>query len=497
MRQSLLSTFSEIYILDLHGGSKKKERTPQGGVDQNVFDIQQGVSIGIFIKRKGSSGPAVVHHADLWGMRLDKYDWLLQHALSTTAWATVIPQAPFYLFRPQDAQWLESYQEGWKLTDIFPTNVLGFQTHRDHFAVAFERSTIEMRARDLRDAKITDDVIRERHSVKDNRDWQLASARATLKVDPDWQAKIIECLYRPFDRRSCYFSGAFMDYPRRELLDHVAGRDNLCLLSSRQQATVGFRHAWVATLPAESCVVSSTTREQNYAFPLYLYQPTTSRGLPLGDDAWPVDAAHDNRTLNLKPEFIKAVATAIGLRFVAVPIGALQESEFGPEDVLGYIYAILHCLTYRVQFAEYLRMDFPRIPITRDVAQFRQLVAIGKELVGLHVLQAVPPSTLALRFPVSGNNKVVRRHLRYAPPTADAAGRAYINADQFLEGVPEDMWEFRVGGFQVAEKWLKERVEHALSFNDLIHYQNMLQAVARTIELMVQIDGAIPAWPLK
>lgn len=127
MRQSLLKTFSEIYILDLHGGSKKKERTPQGGVDQNVFDIQQGVSIAIFAKRKGATGATIVRHADLWGLRPEKYDWLQRNTLASTAWSTVTPQTPFYLFRPQDAQRLEEYQKGWKLTDVFPMNVLGPQ----------------------------------------------------------------------------------------------------------------------------------------------------------------------------------------------------------------------------------------------------------------------------------------------------------------------------------------------------------------------------------
>jgi predicted helicase len=179
-----------------------------------------------------------------------------------------------------------------------------------------------------------------------------------------------------------------------------------------------------------------------------------------------------------------------------VPNGSVNASEFEPEDVLGYIYAILHCPTYRVQFAEYLRMDFARIPITSDAVQFRQLVAIGKELIGLHVLNSTAPSTLSLRFPIAGSNEVARRHPRYMAPTADEAGRVYINANQFVDGVPEDVWEFRVGGFQVAHKWINERAERALSFDDLTHYQNVLQAIARTIQLAAEIDDAIPVWPM-
>lgn len=496
MRQSLLSTFSEIYILDLHGGSKKKEKTPQGGVDQNVFDIQQGVSIGIFIKRKGSTGPAVVHHVDLWGTRPDKYDWLQQHAMSTTKWTRVTPQAPFYLLRPQDTQWLEAYQKGWKLTDIFPVNVLGFQTHRDHFAIAFEEAAIRARINDLRDKKLGDDVIRQRYDLKDSGGWNLADARSEVQSHEDWQSHIIQCDHRPFDRRHCYFNGAVMDRPRRELIDHVAGRENVCLLASRQQGTVGFRHVWAAVTPPNDCLVSTTSREANQAFPLYLYPSTTSRALPLGEAAWPSDSAHANRTLNLKPAFIAELAARTGLSFVAVPSGELQPNEFGPEDVLGYIYAVLHCPTYRVQFAEYLRMDYPRVPLTRDAAQFQQLTAIGVELVALHTQNADAPSTLELRFPVAGDNQVARRHPRYTAPNENAAGRIYINADQYVDGVPEDVWEFRVGGFQVAHKWLNERVEHTLTYDDLSQFQNVLQAIARTIELAEQIDEAIPVWPM-
>lgn len=175
----------------------------------------------------------------------------------------------------------------------------------------------------------------------------------------------------------------------------------------------------------------------------------------------------------------------------------LRADEFGPLDVLGYIYAILHCPTYRILFAEYLPMDFARIPLTTDRAQFRQLAALGKELVDLHVMEPGAPKPLSLAYPIAGNNQVARKYPTYAPPAAGVSGRVYINASQFIDGVPEDVWEFQVGGFQVADKWLRERVERTLSFNDLTHYQNVIQAIATTIELMVQIDDTIPAWPMK
>jgi predicted helicase len=408
----------------------------------------------------------------------------------------VKPEAPFYLLRPQDAKWLQVYQEGWKLTDIFGVNVLGFQSHRDHFAVDFDYSVIQRRAQDLRDDRLSDETIRERYSVRDNRDWELSFARATIKSDDEWRSKIIECAYRPFDNRYCYYSDVFMDYPRRELLDHVAGRDNVCLLASRQQGIVGFRHAWISLNPPNDCVVSTTSREANQAFPLYVYPSAAKRPLPLGDEAWPGDPCNDNRSPNLSPAFIEALSKATGLSFVPAQADKVRGDQFGPEDVLAYIYAILNCPTYRVQFAEYLRMDFPRIPVTSDPAQFGELAVLGRELVALHTERQQTPGALRLGFPVAGSNRVARRHPRYVLPAGDAVGRVYINAEQYIDGVPEDVWEFRVGGFQVAQKWLSERVERSLDYDDVTKYQNVLQAIARTIEITAEIDEAIPAWPL-
>jgi len=379
----------------------------------------QGVSIAIFVKRKGAAGPAKVRHADLWGLRTDKYDWLSTQSLETTTWTEVQPSTPFYLLRPQDTEWFEEYQKGWKLTDIFPVNVLGFQTHRDRFAVDFDRSTVEERIEDLRDARQTDDELRDQYALRDNRDWQLAAARTDLTNNTNWQQPIIECDYRPFDRRFCYFDKSVMDYPRRELLDHVAGRENISLLASRQQGTVGYRHAWVALAPANDCVVSTTSREANQVFPLYVYPSDGSRRLALEDDAWPADNANGDRKPNITPAFVEALSAATGLTFISARRDTLADSEYSPEDILGYVYAVLHCPSYRQLFAEYLRMDFARIPVTSDPVQFRELSRIGRELVGLHTLNSAPNTLLPLRFPISGDNQVARRHPRYVPPTAD------------------------------------------------------------------------------
>ena len=392
MCESLLSTFSDIYVLDLHGGAKKKEKTPGGGTDENVFDIMQGVSIAFFIKRRDSVGRARVHHLDLWGLRADKYEWLGANSLETSAWTPITPTSPNYFLRPEDGRYLERYKQGWSITDIFPVNVLGFQTHRDDFAVDFDASVIERRMSDLRDDRLSDEQVKTKYKLRESDTWHLSKARSSLKAEPNWQALIVECDYRPFDRRSCIFDRAVMDRPRRELLDHVAGKENICLLAARQQAVVGFRHAWVAAAPPESCEISSTTREQNYAFPLYLY-PTSGVTAPLPiDKAWPKDALHGQRCPNLSHRFIDALSARIGSEFDPAREISADEERYGPEDVLGYVYAVLHAPTYRAIFAPNLKSSFARIPLPIDGESFRSLAAIGRELVGLHSMRVVAPS---------------------------------------------------------------------------------------------------------
>ena len=271
MRQSLMNAFNEIYILDLHGNSRKRERSPDGTKDENVFDIQQGVAVGIFIKTPDSNVSRRVSHFDIWGSRNQKYAWLWNNDMSSTEWQSLAPTSPYYLFTPSDSELEEEYRRGWKITDVMPLNVLGFQTHRDRFAIAFRRQDLMSRLEELRDLRTSDDTLRQRYDLKDTRDWKLTEQRKNIQADAQWEAPITKCLYRPFDWRYCYLSYVTMDCPRHELIDHVLHRQNLCLLSSRQQATVGYQHCWVSDVPPESCVVSLKTREQNQGFALYLY----------------------------------------------------------------------------------------------------------------------------------------------------------------------------------------------------------------------------------
>jgi predicted helicase len=506
MRQSLMQTFDDIYILDLHGNSKKKEKCPDGTEDKNVFDIMQGVAIGIFVKRsKSKEGLATVHHTDLWGKREvfdkdsqgsrltgGKYHWLWENDLKSTEWATLKPQTPHYLFVPQNTTLAVEYDSWHKVTDIMPVNALGFQTHRDHFAIDIDRSLVLQRIRDLQDASITDDALRDKYKLKENDSWQVSSARKLLREDQAWESKLILCSYRPFDNRACYYSQATMDRPRRELLDHVAGKANLCLLVPRQIGTIGWRHCSVSKYIAESCVISTKTKEQNYVFSIYLY-PSNSSIATLFDTDTLTDAP-GGRKPNLSPKFIEDFTSKISMQFIQDSKGD-REQTFGPEDIFNYMYAVFHSPTYRSRYAEFLKIDFPRLPLTSKPELFRELCLLGQQLVDLHLMETKAPKITG--YPVAGDNTVEK--VRYQEPLGDVKGRIWINSTQYFEGIPKEVWDFHIGGYQVCDKWLKDRKGRQLTYDDLTHYQQVVSALAGTMKMMNDIDIVIDnhgGWPL-
>lgn len=489
MRQSLMKTFSEIYVLDLHGSVKKRARNPSGEADQNVFDIQQGVSIGIFIKRPGNSETAKVFHADLWGSRQKKYQWLFENDRASTRWELLAPQAPFYLFKPLDTSSLATYQEAWKVTDIFPVNVLGFQTHRDEFAVSFDRAAIEQRIEDLRTSHMSDADIVSAYGLSESKSWKIANARKAVRTNDDWRRPLTTCLYRPFDWRSCYLNAAVMDRPRKEILQHVFEKENVCLLASRQQADAGFMHVLITEAPAESCAVSNKTKEQNYVFPLYVYPDTTDVSPKLLSEApdWPADPAHGDRRPNVNRAFITAMERAIGLVFNAS--GVTSEPKcFTPFDVLDFIYGVLHSRNYRDAYSHFLKLDFPRIPLPKSVEEFRDVARLGRQLRSLHLLgeSAVVPQTL--RFPIAGDNLVARAHPRFVIQEGATTGRVYINLLQYFEGVSLEAWLFEIGSYQVLEKWLKDRQKRQLSYDELTQYQRVVGAINGTLAIIDALD---------
>ena len=514
MRQQLMRAFSEVFVLDLHGNARRKEVCPDGSPDENVFDIQQGVAIVLLVRETDGPSPAKVRHFELQGLRQGKYTALREEDVATLNWTEIEPQPPFYILKLQGEEARPEWKGAWPLTDAMPVNVLGFQTHRDAFAIDFDALSLRARIQEMRSQNTADEDLRRRYGLRDKGGWSLAQSRRMLQQDADWEQPLVRCSYRPFDSRSCYLSEVAVDRPRRELMDHVAGRSNLCLLSSRQQARVGYRHAWVSREPANDCVISTVSREANQVFPLYLFMPdpeAPARQASLfARFPWP--EGKGGRRPNLTPKFVEEMAGRLGFTFVPDARGDLRET-FGPEDVFHYIYAVLHSPTYRSRYAEFLKTDFPRIPLTSNLDLFRTLVEKGSELVALHLLESPTLAKPITRYPVVGPNIVDPGFPRYVAPSEPSpedgkpveAGRVYINkADskagvrgQYFEGVPPEVWEFWVGGHQPCQKWLKDRRGRTLSNEDIEHYEKIVVAINETTRLMAEIDAAIPKWPIE
>ena len=496
MRQQLMDSFTDIYLLDLHGNAKKKERAPDGGPDQNVFDIQQGVAIALFVKEAGKSGPAVVHHADLWGTRESKYKALDTSEVSNTEWKTIEPSSPNYMFRPWDRELEEEYQEWPKITEIMPVNSVGVVTARDKLTIHGSRAEVMEVVRDF--VNLPPETARERYSLgRDVRDWKVGLAQDDLIGSGMKSELVAPILYRPFDTRFTYYTGktrGFICMPRPEVMRHMLAGQNLGLITTRQT-----RDSWAAL--ATSSVIahkSLAAYDINSLFPIYIYpsEQGANGGLYQADERQP----------NLTPEFSQDFESRLGLRFIADGKGDLHET-FGPEDIFHYIYAVFHSPSYRERYDQFLRADFPRVPSIDDIELFRTLVGMGRQLTQLHLMESPALNQTSVAFPVPGDNVIEKGYPKYvAPgdslPGQDAAlerGRVYISRDnsrsgkrgQYFEGISPEMWEFRIGGYQPMEKWLKDRKGKALSFDDLNHYQRMGFALAETGRLMDEIDKAI------
>ncbi len=500
MRQNLMKTFSEIFILDLHGNSKKKEVCPDGSKDENVFDIQQGVSIGIFVKGPGKSENARVFHGDLWGLRDRKYEWLSKHSCRTAKLKIVHPSQPFYLFRSQSGG--AEYHDYPRIPDIMGVNVLGFQTHRDEFAIAFEERTICKRIEEMRSKRMTDAEFAEKYGLVDNSGWELHRVRTVLRQTENWERHVRPLLYRPFDIRYGYFSDIMMDRPRRELLCHVAGKENLCLGVGRQGLAVA-ESLWSLVTLSHAPIDANVFRRGGVClFPLYLYSNGNGQS-GMDYEQWP--HGKNNRIPNLKREYVESVAKQVAMDFVSDGRGTMLDRRirgkakrtFGPEDIFYYIYGLLHSPEYRRRYGEFLRIDFPRIPIPKNREIFIGIAEIGQGLVDLHLMESnlLDESKYQPGFPIEGDGAV---EVGY-PKFEEGDKRVYINSKQYFTCIETPIWEFKVGGYQVCEKWLKDRRVRQLSFDEINHYQKVVVALRETLRLMSNVDEVIDSfggWPI-
>jgi predicted helicase len=521
MRECLLETFDEIYIVNLHGSSKKQETTPDGSKDDNVFDITVGVAIVLFVKlppgakKSGKKPLATVRYADLWGRRADKYEWLDEHHNENTKWKKLVPEEPGFYFVPKDPAPDDEYQKWWSIRDLFPVSGNGIKTERDGVSIQFSEKDINKVVGDFL-LKSVEELRHEFNLGADSRDWSIERAKADT-IDNVKRSLTNSILYRPFDIRHTWYSGrskGFIGTPASSLMHHFLQGENLGLITTRQTKDAFAVLATNIIAGHKSCA----GYDINSVFPLYLYP---NGKLPEETDLF----AHDNgRRPNLSAPFIKDFCEKLKVKFVPDGLGQPAQRKVGPELIFHYAYAVFHSPAYRERYAEFLRADFSRLPLTSNWELFRTLAGYGGELVDLHARGKGDPKGIS--FPVKGDNVI--EEVRYQPPPApsnDVAadvrrltskgkqsepphvgcyeasnGRVWINDRQYVEGVPEAAWVFPIGGYLPAQRWLKDRIGRTLGYDEREEYQRIIWALIQTKRLMDEIDATIEqhgGWPLK
>lgn len=430
MRKVLLESFDKIYIIDLHGNTKKKETAPDGSKDENVFDIMQGVSINLFVKtgKKAKGELAQVYHYDLYGKRDGKYQFLNEHRLSQINFTNLTYQQPNYFFVPKDFSLQNDYEKGFLTSELLTVNTSGIKTHDDNNLVSF--STFE--------------YFNEEYS------------------------------YRPFDNRFICYDLKKVQRHRYNVMKHML-HDNFALLLCRQAITEKFGYFVTDKL----CDINFTGTAGQFgaglAFPLYLYSEN------IGENG----EKSIEKNANFNEKIIAKFAKGLKMTLVMEKSSDIKQAEkqFSPVDVLDYIYAVLYSPTYRERYKEFLKIDFPRIPYPTDNQKFWQLVKLGAELRQLHLMQSPKIKQWLTQYPQTGDNVVGK--ISYQQ------GKVYINDTQYFDNVPEIAWNFYIGGYQPAQKWLKDRKERALNHHDIRHYQSIIVVLMETDRLMKEIKQII------
>ncbi len=467
MRWHLLNTFDAIYVLDLHGNAKKKEVSPDGSADKNVFDIQQGVAIIIAVKKKAGAGKdkalAKVFHGDLWGTRAGKYDALEKAGLKAKHFEPLSLQAPQYVMTRRDYALEEAYLTGFGVQELMPVNSVGIVTARDALTIDMDRQELWRRVQDF--AALPVEEAREKYQLgKDVRDWQVAWAQADVKTNFS-EDRVVPIAYRPFDTRWTHYTGnsrGFICYPRDEVMRNMAGKENLavCIPGQTKDGIGGVAVKSVAGHKAFGAY------DINSLFPLYLYP----------DD----DSLDQTRRVNFDPKIWRKLREL-----------AKDEAHGEPDEIaiFDYIYGVLHSPDYRETFAEFLKTDFPRIPWPASPDVFWQVSEKGGALRRLHLMEPDAVGEAPFPFTGDGDGVVVKPEFTQA---AGGTGAVWINTGQRFEGVPQIAWDFYIGGYQPAQKWLKDRKGRTLSFADIQHYQRIIKVLTETHRIMSDIELPLP-----
>ncbi|MDM8528013.1 N-6 DNA methylase [Anaerolineales bacterium HSG24] len=482
MRRCLLESFDKIYILDLHGDSKKRETAPDGTLDENVFDIMQGVSINIFIKtrkkKKGQLGE--IFHFDLYGVREKKQKILFERNLKTVNWSKLSYTQPYLFFIPKNYSVEDKYNSGISVSELFANYVSGIQTKNDKLSIQHTTDELTDIINDFKNLNIEE--LKSRYDLKDSSGWSVGKAKNDLLNNPYEYASIY---YRPFDIRKTVFtgkSGGFIGRPRFNIMRHML-KENCGLIFKRSRLLGNIRGFSHFSICKGICDLNYLS-DQSYVFPLYLYPESTGQQ--------PFLESKPERKPNLNPEIVKQIAAKISLTYI--PEKENTPNTFAPIDILDYIYAVLHSPAYREKYKGFLKIDFPRVPYPKSQQIFWRLVELGGELRQIHLLESPKVEAYITQYPNDGDNTVTRKLTKTSigfelTDSEKQTGKVWINNAQYFDSVPLIAWEFYIGGYQPAQKWLKDRKKRQLCFEDILHYQKIIVALTETDRIMKEIDG--------
>jgi predicted helicase len=483
MRSKFLEDFDEIYILNLHGNARIGETCPDGSIDQNVFDIMQGVSINIFVKKEKRDKKCRVFYYDLYGQREVKHDFLISNNIKSVNWKELEIENFDKSFKK--TQWgknrfkenlsffvpggnikvMKDYGEFLGVTDIFKEYNSGIQTKRDKLTVQFYESDMKQVVNDFQ--KLTDMQLREKYQLQnDSSGWNLPEAREILINSNRDENNINEYQYRPFDVRYTYFTEkqGFLGRPRYKTMKHFLKKENIGLCFSRQIVSEHWKHIFITNKILDACLVSIKTREWTYIAPLYIYHDSSS-------------LTQNNGQTEKMPNFTKRFQRYIKKQY--------PSKTATPEQILGYIYAVMHSPVYRKTYLEFLKIDFPRIPFTSDFNNFKTLSDLGTELIEHHLMKKSYPDN-QVSFPQNGDDVVQR--IRFVCDKNTHTGNIFINKDQYFGNIPVHAWEFYIGGYKVLDKWLKSRKNRVLTYQEKEHFKKIVNILNFTHRCMHRIE---------
>ncbi|AFM03645.1 putative helicase [Bernardetia litoralis DSM 6794] len=519
MRNNLLETFDKIYILDLHGNARKKEVSPDGSADQNVFDIMQGVSINIFVKtgKKKAKQLGKVYHHELFGKREAKYDFLIENSLPKIKWKTLKSKKPYYFFVAKNFELLDKFNTSLDLRELFSKNSIGIATGKDAELVDFTKDNL-LDKYDIEPTPFYYRPFDTRFTIFDNKILQRArfdlmsnylKGNIGLNIVRQSKQKGVESLVSKNITCKHLITGETYNFPlylypespktnlfssKTELKKQELAIQLKALVAHHKKIDVFFHKTILPFFEkiknlTQNEIISLEEHRSTYEESVASVEHVKEQLQNLENPQTELIPTETSRKPNLNTKIVSEVAHKLGLAFTNEKEN--KKDTFAPIDILDYIYAVLHSPTYREKYKEFLKIDFPRVPYPKDTKTFWELVKLGSEIREIHLLESKKIEHFITTYPVEGNDIITTKIAKKDWKLFDIKnqlGRIWINETQYFDNIPLVAWEFYIGGYQPAQKWLKDRTTRKLSFKDILHYQKIIVALSETDRIMKEID---------